>query len=381
MAAAAAPAIGLGIAAAGSGRGWSPPDAIVDADFAGGRFAFAGRNYASKPGFLAAIGGSEASGAISIGPYIAPGAPELIANGGFDAGTAGWTTTQTGLGPATGAVVAGEYVVSGNNANSPFAGQGVAVAPGRAYLARGKVRGAGGGIGANFWITPNASGGGFMGSIGAINTTTSLVETVCSFATVGAATTMYVGARAIYNPATGSFAIDDYSCHECTPFAGFVPMAISGVIEATTPAAASGNKVLWQTDDGAIDFAAGTSTERNYIRLYWDAAKHLRLAVRSQATIGAATPQADLDLGLVEVSTPFRVAFSAVPDSFIAALDAGPAVTDTSGSFPGAARMRIGRGQASSNHWGSGIGRVTVFAAARTAAEVEALAASGASGW
>lgn len=375
MGPAAALAIGPNLALAASCGGWSPPGAIVDADFAGGRFAFAGQNYASKSAFLAAIGGTEASGAISIGPYVAPAAPELISNGDFAAGDTGWSTTQAGLGPATGEVVGGELVVAGNSANCPFAAQGVSVAPGRAYLVSGKVRGAGGGYGPNFFITADANGTEFTGAGGAINVTTELVETVCSFATVGAATTIYVGARAIFNPAIGSFSIDDYSCKECTPFAGFVPMAISGVIEATTPAAASGDEVLWQTDDGAVDFASGYATQRNYIRLYWDAGRHLHLLVSTQATIGSTTTQADLDLGIVEVSTSFRVAFSAAPTSFIAARDGLPALSDTSG-FPGAAQMRIGRGQEVWENWDGTIERVTLFAATRTAEGVQDLSAA-----
>ena len=377
MGAAAALAIGprIGVPSSLPSGGWSPSGAILDADFAGGRFAFAGRNFASKSAFLAAIGGNEASGTISIGPYIAPAAPELISNGDFATSDTGWTTTQAGLGPATSEVVGGELVVAANGANSPFAGQGVPVVTGRAYLARGKVRGACGGFGPNFWITPNANGTGFMGSAGGINVTTELVEAVRSFATVGAATTIYVGARAIFNPASGSFGLDDYSCKECTPFAGFVRMAISGVIEATTPAAASGNKVLWQTDDGAID-SNGNATERNYIRLCWDAGEHLHLLVSTQATTGSATTQTDLDLGLVEVSTAFRVAFSAAPNSFIAARDGQPALSDTSGAFPGAAQMRIGRGQTTSNNWDGTVGRVTLFATTRTTEEVENLSAT-----
>lgn len=364
------PGIGLAMA---SGRRWSRPGAILDADFAGGRYAFGGRNYADRPSFLAAIGGSESSGKISIGPYVAPEAAELISNGDFSSGTTGWTTTQAGLGPATSAVVGGELVVTGNGANSPFAGQGVAVAAGRAYRARGKVRGNGTSFGPNFWITPNASGSGFMGSIGAINLTTSLVETICTFATVGAASTVYVGARALFNPASGTYGLDDYSCKECKPFSGFVPMALSGVIEATTPAAVGGNQVLWQTDDGAIDFPSGSPTERNYIRLYWDAARHLHLLVTVQATTGSTTTQADLDLGLVDVSTTFRVAFSAAPNSFAAARDGEVAVTDTSGAFPGAAQMRIGRGQGSANDWSGTIARVTIYASTKTAAQLEDL--------
>lgn len=370
------PGIGLALAA---GRPWSRPGAILDADFAGGRYAFAGRNYPGKAAFLAAIGGSESSGKISIGPYVAPGAPELISNGDFSGGTTGWTTTQAGLGPATGAVVGGELVVASNGANSPFAGQGVAVLAGRAYRALGKVRGAGGSFGPNFWITPNANGTGFLGSVGAINTTTSLVESICTFATVGAATTMYVGARAIFNPASGSFGLDDYSCRECMPFAGFTPMALSGVIAATTPAAASGNQILWQTDDGAIDLPSGLPTERNYIRLYWDASRHLHLLVSAQATAGSTTAQADLDLGVVAVSTPFRVAFSAAPNSFIASRDGQPAISDTSGTFPGAAQMRIGRGQGSANDWAGTVSRITIYAATKAAAELEHL--SGTAGW
>ncbi|MDB5539301.1 MAG: hypothetical protein JWQ89_1028 [Devosia sp.] len=372
---AAALGLGMGLSAPRRGSGWAHPGAILDADFTGGRFVFAGRNYADKPTFLSAIGGVEASGVISIGPYVAPDAPELLSNGDFAGGTTGWTATQSAGGPATGAVVGGEYVLSGNGANSPFVGQPVSVARGHAYKARARIKGGPSATIYPFlWITPNSSGGGFMGANGGQNASTSYAESAGTFTPVGAATTMYVGMRAIYNPANGTVLGDDFSCKECTPFAGFVPAAISGVIEATTPAVAGGNKVLWQIDDDARD--GGTPTERNYIRLYWDAGKHLHLLVTNQASIGSTTTQADLDLGVIDVSTAFRVAFSAAPNSFVASLDGQPALTDSSGSFPGAAAMRIGRGQTTSNNWNGSVARVTLFPAATSAEEVENLSAA-----
>lgn len=272
-------------------------------------------------------------------------------------------------------MVGGEYVLTGNGANSPFVGRGVTVAAGRAYRAHRRIKpGPASTLFPHLWFTPNTVGTGFMGANGGQNVSSKFVEMSGTFTRVGSATTMYVGARAIYSPATGSIVCDDFSCRECTPFAGFVPAAISGVIEATTPAAASGNKVLWQTDDDAKD--NGTPTERNYIRLYWDAGKHLHLLVTAQATIGSTTTQADLDLGIVDVSSSFRVAFSAAPNSFIASLDGRPALADSSGTFPGAAAMRIGRGQTTSNNWNGSIERVTLFASTRTAEEVENLAAA-----
>ena len=114
-----------------------------------------------------------------------------------------------------------------------------------------------------------------------------------------------------------------------------------------------------------IDHGLGTPNERNYIRLCWAADRHLRLLVAYQTAAGTVTTQADLDLGLIAPSTPFKVAFSAAPNSFVAALDGQPAVSDTSGTFPGAAIMRIGRSQTTANNWDGAIGRVTLWSTAK----------------
>lgn len=371
--------LGLGISLVSSRPpSWSYPSAIVDADFAGGRFLFAGRNLADKPAFLAAISGIEAGGAISIGPYIAPDATELLTNGDFSGGDTGWAATQTAGGPATGTVAAGEYTLTGNGADSPAMVQAITVATGHAYRGRGKIkRGASGALSPVVRFSSISNLGATNFSSGPNVGATSYVEQVMQMTPPGSATTMYFGMRIIANPANGTGVADEFSVQECIPFAGFVPAAMSGVIEATTPSAVDGNQVLWQTDDNAIN--NGAAIERNYIRLVWDASSHLRLVGTCQATAGSTTEQFNLDLGVVAASTAFRVAFSCAPNSFIASLGGHPALSDTSGIFPGAAVMRLGRSQTGSNNWNGTIERVTLFDAASTTEQVENLAADGVS--
>ncbi len=372
---AAALGLGIGLGLPRMGSTWWRDGALLDADFAGGRFVHLGRTYPGKAAFLAAISGAEADGTISIGPYVAPDAPELLSNGDFSAGTGGWAAAQSGGTPCSLSDGGGFGRITASATDSPAALHPVTVAVGRAYQVRSKVRRVS--LNARPWYTSNANGAGGFGAAGPTVSSTSFVETVNTLSTLGAVTTLYIGARAIANPANGVFELDDFSVKECTPFPGFVPAAVSGVIEATTPATPVGSKVLWQTDDGMMDHGLGTPNERNYIRLYWAADRHLRLLVAYQTAAGTVTTQADLDLGLIEPSTPFKVAFSAAPNSFVAALDGQPAVSNTSGTFPGAAIMRIGRSQTTANNWDGAIGRLTLWSTAKPTEELEDLSAAG----
>lgn len=343
------------------GVGWWDASAVLDMDFANGRFRWNGVSYSDETAFLAAIGGSKSGITRTIGPYVAPDATELVVNGDFASDVSSWAAAQSLGGPASIAFDGGELALTGASADSPVARQQITTAPGRAYQARAKVRrGTGNTTQAPKLAITSSSNGALNGAQhygqGLNNGSNVFAEQIRNFAMHG--TSAYVGLRALFNPATQVYNLDDVSVKECSPFQGFTPGEVSGVIRGVTPAVASGNKVVWQLDADMVTEAI--LIERNYLRLVWDASEHLRLIASYQTATNVTSEQANLDLGVVSPLTPFVLAFSATANAFSASLDGQPAVTDVSGLFPGCAVMRICRSQ-SGDTWDGAINRVTLF--------------------
>ena len=184
--------VGLGLAWPRLGATWSRSGAIVDADFANDRYVFAGRNHASKAAFLLAIGGSEAAGAVSIGPYAIPGAPEKLLNADFSAGTANWASHRGGTISAAGGVC----TLAGNGGNVPGFAQAVALQKGHAYQFRGKQRKSG--TPTPSWTVSSASDLGGTNACHMPDTGASLHEVASTFSADAA--TMYAGGRQVQNP-------------------------------------------------------------------------------------------------------------------------------------------------------------------------------------
>ncbi|MGN6099556.1 MAG: hypothetical protein ACTHOR_00275, partial [Devosia sp.] len=159
---------------------------------------------------------------------------------------------------------------------------------------------------------------------------------------------------------------------ETLPFAGFAPAGVAGVVEATTGATSASPQVLWQLDDNAEE--AGSPVERNRLRLSWDTDGHLNLVASTDAGGGATATQADLDLGPLDPSSDFRVAFSAATGLFAASLNGAPAERQAGGRLAPSTVMRIGRGHVTGEEWAGTIGRITLFPATRDAEELENLA-------
>lgn len=88
-AAAGAAAIGLGIGLSWGPltRPWARRGAVLDADFGSVRFALGDTLFPTLDEFLAAVSGTEADGAVTIGPRALPGAPEMVSNGDFSGTT------------------------------------------------------------------------------------------------------------------------------------------------------------------------------------------------------------------------------------------------------------------------------------------------------
>jgi hypothetical protein len=199
------------------------------------------------------------------------------------------------------------------------------------------------GVGAgNTGFNPSNSFGGKDGGAGVAHAAGELISEYSA----ASANPMYLAVHT--NNATVDEYWDDQSVREVVPLVGHNYLALSGVVKGITPASAGGNRVAFQAD---------TNDERNRVRLVWDASKHLRLIVTSNNA-----EQANLDLGLVEVSTPFAVSFSSSASSFKASLNGAAIVSDTSGAHPGLSHIRIGR-SFTGEAWTGTLQRVTLVPA------------------
>jgi lysophospholipase L1-like esterase len=367
---------GLGLGR-GGGAGGASTGAWLDADFPGSSFRFAGQNLAGETQFRSAVGGSVPStGHLIIGPYVSPAAPELLTDGDFAAGSAAdWTSVGSSI-----AVVSGALRVTGGGGNGSGAYRSIAhlvETAGRAYRLSAKVWrdtasnvalgfGANGGGTANYAQTANLTG-----------TTPGAATLYCGGFGSGTAS---IALRHLVNPSTGTYFVDDLSLRETIPYPGFRPGAVSGFIKAATPASGGTGGIVFQADDNA-EFN-GNWFERNFIRLIWDTSQHLRFIV-SYGGSGSQVEQANLDLGAVAAGTAFEVGFSARDGLFIAALWGQGVQRATSGTFPGLAAVRLGRGRSTvSGLWTGSIQRLRLFSRAMGEEElVAAMAENGAVAW
>ncbi len=356
----AALSIGLGIEAPAR-SGLLRAGALFEADFTHNRYVWDGRTFTTETAFLAAIGGSKSGATRTIGPYVDPGAAELASNGNFASGTTGWTSYSSGLLSTSG----GELSIDGNSHNSVGFHQGFAAVLGKVYRVSGTYR-RGTSVNGTPELRPSANAGDLGGAVATTAPNGTTTPLTGSGAGAAEATTMYAGARVGGTTIIGTCVFDDLSIKEALPFRAFPDGALTAVIEAVAPASIAGNKALLQTDDGGLNL-------RSYLRLIYDGTGHIRLIVRF-----ANAEAVNLDLGAVAAGAPFRVAFSAASNQFSGSLSGAPAVTDTSGSFPGVSTLRIG-GSVSGEAWDGSIGSVTIFGAAKPDAEIEDLAAGSAS--
>lgn len=339
--------------------------ALLDADFANDRFSYAGNSLPGLAAFRTAIGGTHAPGGeLLIGPHLAENATELIANGDFSEGVGDWQTNGGALAIVDGALQA--TGIGGNTTNT-WLPIHTLIDAGRAYRLAAKVRrGTTNNVRLGFGAPVSTHN--YSGSSNITATTMTPVEVFCGGLNPIAAV---IAVRHIVNPSNGTYYVDDVSLKEVTPLAGFLPGQLCGRIEAVTPA--SGEIILFQADDNAT--YENAAVERNFIRLVWDADGHLRFIVSYGGT-GSLVEQANLDLGEVAPETPFTVHFSAQANDFKAALEGRPVQSDTSGSFPGLAVLRLGKGRSNSEKlWGGSIDRLVLWPAAQSDNEFLAAAA------
>lgn len=353
--------LGLGLRLSPSqGLGaWWDGSAVLDYDPANGRFRWNDVSYSDEAALLAAIGGTKVSGAISIGPYAIPDAPEKVSNGDFSDGTIGWA----GFSAGTIEVLAGVLRLTGNGGNIPGFSQALSLIKGRAYqfLAKQRKLGTGGGFPtAAVTVAPAQSLGGTNQTHIPSGDVATFVSVQSTFS--ASADTIYVGGRQVANPSNGSSEYDEFSVKEVLPFEGFVQGGFAALISGVMPAAASGDKVIFETSCAGLDNT--TPHERNRVRLEWNSTANLRLVVTSHST-----QVAILDLGVVPALSEFEVLISAATNSFWAALIGGPRLGDTGGDLPGFAKLFLKRQGAPGSTFDGTLKRVTVIPRALSEAE------------
>lgn len=333
--------------------------ALFHADYANDLFWLAGSTYADETAHNVAWGATKTGLVRQTAAPLVTGA-ELVANGTFDSDVSGWGIVNG----ATITWVAGRAMITGNGGNTPGLSRSIAPATGRAYRASATGERVYGSPSVGFHIGPNANLGGSVLVVG-VSTADGPVDVSGYFGAGGA----YVGARLNAIAANGTGYVDNLSVREVVPFAGWAEQATAGVtvvVAGTTPAAASGDKVVYQADDG------GT---RNRLRIVWGADKALR-AISTVNAVDVCT----VTLGTVEVSTAFRLAVSLAANVFRAALGGGAAGSVTGQATPGLCYMRIGRSYTGET-WDGGIDTVTVWPAVQSAAMVETLSGPAVAAW
>ena len=244
---------GLGLALPGASvsignSSWVPRDGsgnrpILYLDLAKDRGWYDGQAFATEALTLAAVDGVASGGTRRIGDYVAPEAPELLANGNFAAGIGDWTA----LNGATAAIVSGQLEMSGTGlTNATVRSASVATQQGKAYRAKATYRK--GTASSSVFAFPSRSpamsppGNGLPA-----NATTSPLVATRTFAGEGA--THYLGLRTASGP-NGTVYGDDFSIREALAFRGFSTPAFAAVITFRTPASLpTSTRVLFSFDD------------------------------------------------------------------------------------------------------------------------------------
>lgn len=314
---------------------WWFSDALVDADYLTGRYRYNGTIYPDEASFNTAIGATKSGITRTRAPKVV--GSELVVNGGFATDISGWS--QTGSGDITISQVAGAMqMVRGAG--------GINGRPLQALSTGGASRAL------RFQATPS----GNPVALAAANNGGSTVVPATSLGSSGqqtaygssgnASPTGQVNINFWPSNTSQTASIDAVSVVEVAPLADHSRDAISRIIDFITPAAASGNKVLWQAD---------CNNELDRVRLVWDGTKHFHLI-----TTVNGTQQSDLDLGLVDVATSGRICLSVAANSVRASLNGTGILIDSSAAHPGLAFDRTGR-SFTGETWDGSINRDVTF--------------------
>lgn len=339
----------------GKGVAWWDQTAslLIDADYVNDRIRFDAAS-ADETSFNTALGVTKSGEQRSFPVYVAPGATELLADGGFASGVDSWTETPATAANGSVAQSAGQLVITATTTGYKVS-RAVTVASDQPYRFLCDVV-ALGGTTAGFLTggTGSVELASASGTAGISSTGTK--ETDFSYAS----TATYIG---LNSSGVGTITLDNASLKVCAALKGASLSALSGRISAVAPAAAAAAKTLLYVGDDGVGGLGG----RNYLWLYRNTSGNIILAVRRNGSDVAL-----LDLGNVANGAAFTVAFAATTNRFSGSLDGGVVVTDTAGTMPGLAKLRFGRDWAGTagQVWDGTISRVKLYAEALADAEL-----------
>lgn len=299
------------------------PGALVDYYPSSSAYYYNSRTYSTEAAFWAALGGVDSGSAKVIGPYDDPTATELLSNGSFTSNTTGWT----GYNSMALASVGGELqmTVSGNLSAVTQALTGL-ISRGFKFVSTLRRGTTGNSIAPVATINNNSASSGIFGT----NVSSTSPSTQTIYAATITAGTMWVGARCTSAAADGgTFLGDNFSMIEAWPAPSWPRTDATFVLWGTTPAVASGNKVLYQE---------GSASERDRIRLVWDASSHLQWIITGNNAV-----QATFDMGVVAANTAFRTVLACTSNSMNASLNGVLSTQDIACSKPGATHAWLKR--------------------------------------
>lgn len=165
-------------------------------------------------------------------PVAAANSPELVTNGGFDSGTAGWTAQNSSIGE-----VGGELVVTGSGGVFPKAQQTISgLTAGRTYLMEATARK--GTTASNVYISP-------VVGTDVIASSTSATRLQAIFVASGATATIVVGIAS--GTGSGTAIFDDISFKEIPASAPYIHWLL---YDGTDDSHATGT-ITWGTDEVA----------------------------------------------------------------------------------------------------------------------------------
>lgn len=349
-----APSEGVGAPVVG------PADALFYLDVAG-QCRLGTTIYADEAALNTALGVTKSGEARSYPVHVAPGATEIITDGSFaGGGLDSWASGPAYTSNGSVAVVSNQLVASRNGAAAAYrCSRPVTLETTKAYRLTATRVGTTGSLTSAYLA---AAGGGDLNasiSVGAFSNGALELDFAPSV------TSFFVGLNTSGAVSSvGTLTTDDYSLKECAPLAGWVQGGFSVEINATAPNGhAAVQCIACFGDDGG---ASGLGT-RNSVRITRNTAGNIIVDVHNNAS-----SQASLNLGNVADNAAFNVRIAVTNNRFSGSLNGGTVVTDTSGTLPPLAGMRLGRDSAigSIAAWGGTIQSVTLWPEALADAEL-----------
>lgn len=318
---------------------WWDANAVLDADFANGRFRWNGVNYSDETALLAAIGGTKTGIRRVIGPYTLPGAPELLANTDFNDLT-GWTSVLNG----TSAVAIFSATAQFTSDGATGTGQGgagitadVTTEANTPYALEVQTPSFNGTSSMRFGSTLYGNEGGSFGLLSP-NTLWRL-----PVSGRGVISKLY-----LYRAAAGVANVDRVSVKKATIFAGFEQGGFTAEISAKAPPTHATTKML-------ATFHSGGLTDR--VAVYRNTSGTLIVQVRY-----ANGDVANLTLGTLADDEVFKVRFGAKTNQFYAQLnDNGVIFTDLTGTMPPLGRLSLCQEADATLIWDGDLYRCTVI--------------------